>query len=163
MRHVGLSSMALDLEVVVTFGPLQPSSVKLHWGDRLFKLTDRCGFFGNVDMQDWQVLSSKFVPLRDGATWQESFRVDEARIVVCQPRPIRLLFRIGSRGVAMQVHDARSLEGVLMRFPIGRSLVKGMTWVSMASGGSIMQGNTLADGDIIVAWLSDVWALEQEL
>ena len=27
MRHVGLSSMALDLEVVVTFGRLQQSSV----------------------------------------------------------------------------------------------------------------------------------------
>ena len=119
-------------------------------------------------MQDWQFLTSSFVPLRDGAAWQESCRVDEPRIVVCQPRPIGLLFWIGSREVAMQVHDAESLEDVLMRLPIGPSLVKGVTWVSMASGGSIIQGrsmlhNSLGDGDITVAWPSDMWALEDEL
>ena len=106
--------------------------------------------------------------MRDGATWQESFSDEEERIVLCQPRPIRLLFKIAVCEIVILVHHAEYLEDVLMRLPIGPSLVRGMTWVSMSSGDSIIEGDSsyedawLFDSDTIVAWPSEVWAREQE-
>ena len=159
--------MALELEVSVTFGRLQPSLVRLQWGDRLLRVKERCGFLGDVDMRDWQLLTSSFKPLRDGATWQESFSDEEAMIVVCQPRPIRLLFMIDAFEIAIQVHHAESLEDVLARLPIGPSLMQGKVWVSMTSGYSIVQGDScvvwLYDSDTIVAWPIEVRASQQEM
>ena len=80
---------------------------------------------------------------------------------------IRLLFKIDACEIAIRVHDAESLEDVLMRLLIGPSLVRGMTWISMSSGYRIMQGvpileDSVLDGDIIVAWPREVLVTEKE-
>ena len=88
--------------------------------------------------------------------------------MLCQPRPIRLLFKIAACEIVILVHHAECLEDVLMRLPIGPSLVRGMTWVSMSSGDSMIQGDSsmldawLFDEDTIVAWPSEVWVIAKE-